>query len=966
MSGWRAGPGRSIDSLRPLRFTFDGKVYQGFAGDTLASALLANGVDLVARSFKYHRPRGIAAFGADEPNAVVRVGEGPRAEPNLKATQVMLIDGLAAFSQNRFPSLRFDLGAINDLIAPLLPAGFYYKTFMWPRRAWPLYEKWIRRAAGMGRAPDGADPDGYESRHTHTDLLVIGGGIAGLAAADSAAQAGRRVIVINDAAFFGGVMSTEPVEGLSHKAWVASVLSRLAANPAVTLMPRTIATGYYDDGLVMALEDVASPGPRLRRHLIVGEQIVLATGAFERPLLFANNDRPGVMLAESAHRYLVEHGVAAGRRAVLYANHDRAYAAALALHEAGVAICAVIDQRDAIPELLRAALEGAGIQLHAGGRVVNVRGRKRVTAAVIETAQAGGPITLACDLLLTSGGYSPATQLFTHTTGRLRWDEARDAFLPVTGSSPLIAIGAGAGEWGATDCVAAGRLVGAGQPSPEPRAITPMAKPVLPESDKAFVDPQNDVTTGSIRLAAREGYRRIEHAKRYTTLGMGTDQGRIAGLNGVAVLAQANGGTTGATGNSRPRPPFSPVSFGAMTGPFTGELLLPARTTPLDDWHQAHGATMANVGAWRRPQLYPRCGESQLAALIREASTVRRAVGIIDVGTLGKIDLQGPDVGRLLDFTYINGFSKLKPGACRYGVMLREDGIVLDDGTVTRLSEEHWFMTTGTGNAERVLAQLERVRQIDMPDLDVTITLVTDHWGAMAVAGPHARQMLQAMAPDFDCGNDSLPFMHMAEGHLAGIACRVLRVSFSGELAYEIYTVASCAPAMWEALLAAGEPFGIAPYGTEAMMTLRIEKGLFVPGFEADGRTLPDDLGVARMVSKTKDFIGRRSLRREAFVAPGRRQMVGIMTVDPAAEIPRGAQITGDRPGEGTTPMLGPVTSMAFSPELDRWIALALVVDGRSRIGTTAFAAAPLDRITVPVTICDPVFIDPEGTRLRG
>lgn len=965
MSGWRTSGGGAIDRSRPYRFTFDGEAYEGFAGDTLASALLANGVELVARSFKYHRPRGIMAFGADEPNAVVQVGEGAQAEPNVKATQVVLTNGLVASSQNRFPSLAFDIGVINDILAPLLPAGFYYKTFKWPAKAWPLYEKWIRRAAGMGRTPTDADPDRYESRHSHADLLVIGGGIAGLAAADSAAAAGRHVVLMNDASFFGGVPTGETLEGKTHQAWVQDVLTRLAANSAVTLLPRTIAVGHYDGGLVMAVEDVADGGPRLRRHMISSEHIILATGSFERPLLFDHNDRPGVMLAEAAHRYLVEHGVAAGRRAVLYANHDRAYQAVFALQDAGVEIAAVVDTRASLPEPLVQALAARSIATFAGHRVVAAKGRKRVSGVVIAALAGEARRHVACDLILTAGGYTPATQLFTHVGGMLLWDEARDAFLPDPDSSSLHAVGACAGEWSAVGCLEAGRSAGEGRPPIAPHAIMPMAKPLLPSGDKVFVDPQNDVTAGGIRLAAREGYRRIEHAKRYTTLGMGTDQGRIAGLNGVAILAEAQGLKAGAIGNSRPRAPFSPVSFGVMAGPFVNELMLPARTTPMDGWHQAQGALMANVGAWRRPQLYPRAGESELATVIREAAAVRASVGITDVSTLGKVDLQGRDVGQLLDFAYINGFAKLKPGACRYGVMLREDGIVLDDGTVTRLSEDRWFMTTTTGNAERVLAHLERIRQFDLPGLDVSITLVSDHWGAMAIAGPRARQVLEALDPDFDCGNDALPFMRMAQGHLGGIACRILRVSFSGELAYEVYTRASEALAMWEAILAAGTPFGITAYGTEAMMTLRIEKGLFIPGFEADGRTTPDDLGLARMVGK-KEFVGRRSLGREAFVASGRRQLVGVVAIDPALEIPRGAQVTRALPVGEATPMLGPVVSIAFSPELDRWIGLALVEDGRAALGEACYAAAPLVEQVVPIRLCDPIFIDPEGSRLRG
>lgn len=969
MSGWRTGGGRAIDRTRRVRFTFDGKPYQGFAGDTLASALLANGVDVVARSFKYHRPRGIVAFGADEPNALVQIGEDAKAEPNSKATQIELTDGMAVASQNRWPSLGFDIGAINDLLAPLLPAGFYYKTFKWPAKAWPLYEKWIRKAAGMGRVPRGADPDVYETRYTHTDILIIGGGIAGLAAAERAAANGLGVVLIDDGADFGGVPAAEPVEGREHGEWVGMIVARLAAAANVTLLPRTTAAGHYDGQLVMAVERRTGAGARERRHMIVADRIILATGCMERPLPFENNDRPGIMVAQAAHRYLIGHGVAAGRRALLYANHDRAYDAIFALQDAGVEIAAVVDQRPRLPEALETRLGARGIRSFCGHRVLKAVGKRRVTRVTVAPLNGQGKRsaqTIGCDLVLVSGGYTPVTQIFTHAGGTLQWDSDRDAFLPDPESGPLQAVGSCAGEWHVDGCLEMGRAAAENWRLPPARAIAAMAKPILATGGRTFIDLQNDVTSAGIRLAAREGYRRIEHAKRYTTLGMGTDQGRLAGLNGVSILAEAQGLETAAIGNSRPRPPFGPVTFGVMAGPFVGKMMMPTRTTPMDEWHRSHGAVMGNVGIWRRPQLYLREGESELEAVIRETRSVRSRVGMTDVSTLGKIDLKGPDVGKLLDFVYINGFARLKPGACRYGIMLREDGMVFDDGTVTRLSDDHWFMTTTTGNAEQVLAHLEHVRQIDLPDLDVTITLVSDQWGAMAIAGPEARHLLAALVPDFDCSNDGLPFMRMAQGRLAGIPARILRVSFSGELAYEIYVPASRTPDMWRAILTAGEPMDLCVYGTEAMMALRIEKGLFVPGFEADGRTTPDDLGVGQMVSQSKDFVGRCSLGREAFRQPDRRQLVGIMTLDPAAEIPRGSQIVHKAPGDGITPMLGPVTSIAYSVALERWIGLALVAGGRSMIGRHCIAAAPLAGQIVPVQICDPIFVDPDRSRLRG
>ncbi|MCW1842407.1 sarcosine oxidase subunit alpha family protein [Prosthecomicrobium hirschii] len=979
MSGWRAASGGRIERSRPIEFHFNGRRYVGYEGDTLASALIANGVDLLARSFKYHRPRGLVAYGADEPNALVEVGEGARREPNVKATQVRLTPGLVARSQNCWPTVGFDLMAVNDLIAPLIPSGFYYKTFKWPVAAWPFYERLIRRAAGMGRAPVEPDPDAYETVHRHADCLVIGGGVAGLAAADAALDHAESLVVVDALDTFGGLGTAEEarIDGQPYGAWVEAVLARLRASGKVTLLPRCTAYGHYDGDQVGLIEEVAG-AVRLRRWMIDADRIVLATGAFERPLLFGANDRPGVMLAGAARAYLHRHAAVPGRRCVLYANHDAAYEAAFDLQRAGVAIEAIVDARATVAEALTARCRTAGIRHLAGHMIAQSRGRRRVTGCVVHpVGQPAATVVLTCDLILTSGGWNPAAHLFTHSGGRLRHDARIGALVPdvPTGAggtpSRMVAVGACAGLFELADCVASGRAAGAGTaggavPAPAPSGEPPVAP--VGTASKQFVDLQNDVTVADLGLAVREGYRSVEHVKRYTTLGMGTDQGKLIGLNGVEIIAAAQGKSAAAIGNSRPRPPFSPVTFGAMAGPFVGDLLSPARTTPMHRWHAAHGAFFANVGSWRRPQFYRRPGESDMDAVVREASNVRRQVGLTDVSTLGKIDLQGPDVARLLDHVYVNGWSTLQPGRCRYGVMLREDGAVMEDGTTTRLSDDRWFMTTTTGNAERILAHLERARQVDLAGLDVTITAVTEQWGAMAIAGPRARLLLGALGPDFAIDNAALPFMSMAEGRLAGIAARVLRVSFSGELAYEIYTASGDAPAMWTALVAAGDAFGLMPYGTEAMMTMRIEKGLFVPGFEADGRTLPDDLGLGRMVSTKKEFVGRRSLGRSAFTAPDRKQLVGLMTVDPARSIPRGAQIIRDGSAAQPTPvpMDGHVTSVAFSPELDRWIALGLVAGGRAALGETRIAASPLTNEMVPVMLCDPVFIDPEGRRLRA
>ena len=972
MSGWRIPTGgRAIDRSRPLRFRFNGRQMTGFEGDTLASALLANGVRIVGRSFKYHRPRGVVAFGADEPNALVELGEGARRTPNLKATQLRLVEGLVARSQNCWPSVGFDVMAVNDLLSPVFPAGFYYKTFMKPAAAWPLYEKIIRNAAGMGRAPVEADPDSYETVHRRADVLVIGGGAAGLSAALAARAAGHGVMLVEEQPGLGGLGTDDAAEvaGQGYAAWRAAAVARLRADAGATLLTRTTAFGHYDGHLVAALE-LDAEGVALRRWMIHAERIVLATGAYERPLVFAGNDRPGVMLASAAAQYLDRHGVLPGRQAVLATNNDSAYAVAFALKAAGMEVAALADSRTQIDPALMARAEAEGLRVLPGHVPERSHGRRGVTGITLRGP--GGAERIACDTILTAGGWTPIAQLFTHTGGRLRYDEALAALIPDPASWDsraevgMVAVGACAGIYDLAGVIASGAAAGAGEPvTQQPGGYVHAAVPAS-GLRKQFVDQQNDVTTSDLKLAVREGYRSVEHVKRYTTLGMGTDQGRLAGLNGVDVIAAAQGRTTAEIGNSKARPPFSPVTLGAMAGPFVGALSVPARTTQMNAWHIANGGFLANVGAWRRPQFYRRPGEGDFDAVLREARNVRRNVGLCDVTTLGKIDLQGPGVPELLDYVYVNGFASLKPGRCRYGVMLREDGMVLDDGTVTRLSEDRWFMTTTTGNAERILSHLERVRQRVMPGLDVTITPVTEHWGAMAVAGPRARDVLQALTPDFAVDNAALPFMALAEGRLAGIPVRILRVSFSGEMAYEIYTAAGDALRMWQAILEAGAPFGLMPYGTEAMMTMRIEKGLFVPGFEADGRTTPADLGLDRMVSRKKEFFGRPSLTRPAFLAPDRKQLVGVVATDPAQAIPRGAQIVVDPAAPAPVPMVGHVTSVTFSPELDRWIALALVEGGRSAHGESRVAASPLTGETVALTLCDPVFVDPEGGRLRA
>jgi len=973
---FRAATGGAIDRRRTLRFRFDGRDLEGHPGDTLSSALLANGIRLVGRSFKYHRPRGIFGYGAEDPNALFQLGAGAHAEPNAKGGQVPLVAGLRAAAQNCWPSRHFDLGAVAGLAAPLLPAGFYYKTFLWPRALWPVYERLIRGAAGLGRAPGLPDADRYEHRHAHVDTLVIGGGPAGLAAATAAARPGQRVMLVDDGALLGtaGDDPQAAIEGMPAAAWLAARRAALAALPDVMLLTDATAYGLYD-GPVVGVLARAEAGSRQQRWMVRATRIVLASGALERPLVFLDNDRPGVMLATAARAFAERHAALPGRRAVVFTNNDSAYGTALLLHGLGVAIAAIVDLRPAADGPAALAARRAGLRCLAGHAVVAAIGGRRVIACDVMRLHgdgvAGDAERIACDTVLTAGGFTPMLQLFTQAGGQTVFDAARGAFLGVPASAPIRLAGAAAGATGLAEALATGFAAG-GDPTRRPAVSEWSSAPMLPISiaplpprgrGKRFVDLHNDVTVEDLDLAVREGFSSIEQVKRYTTLGMGTDQGRSSGLIGALRVGERLGRTTG---TSRFRPPFVPVTFGALAGRQVGPLAAPARVTPMHPWHEAAGARIAQTGSWRRPQLYPRPGESEQDSISREVLNARRAVGIVDVSTLGKFDLRGRDVAALLDRVYVNGWRTLAIGRCRYGVMLREDGMVLDDGTTSRLGERHYVMTVTSGNAERVQAHLDRLLQLAWPELDVTLTPVTEHFAAMAIVGPRARALLAALRPGFDPSDAALPHMGLAIGTLAGVAARVFRISFSGELAYEINVPARHGLAVWQAAIAAGTPLGLMPYGTEAMLTMRAEKGFFMPGFEADGRTSLDDLGLGRMMNRKKACIGQAALQRPAFAAPDRKQLVGLLAEDPAAAIPRGAQLVEDPQRPPPKPIAGHVTAGVYSPLLERWIALALVEGGRARLGEVLHAASPLAGEQVAVRIVDPVFLDPEGKRLHA
>jgi len=990
-----AGKGR-LTPAKTARFTFDGKSYTALEGDTVASALIANGIHLVGRSFKYHRPRGILSAGAEEPNALIDVArDSARKQPNVRATVQEVFDGMIVKSQNRFPSLAFDIGGVNNLMSPFFAAGFYYKTFMWPKAAWKhLYEPMIRRAAGLGVAPTEDDPDHYAGRYAHCDVLVAGAGVAGLSAALAAAEAGASVIVVDEQADVGGALrydSGVKIDGIDGYVWAQQAAAKLRAMDNVQVLTRTTAFGYYNHNFIALAERVtdhmAKPGrdlPRERLWQVRAKRVILANGAIERHMVFPNNDRPGIMLASAARMYLNQYGVAVGAKVGVYTAHDSAYEAAFDLKRAGVAIAAIVDCRPQPGAAVLAEARALGIEVLTGHAVIDTAGKLRVSSMSVVRNGGGSPRKIAIDALLVSAGWTPSVHLFSQSRGKVKFEPETERFLPGTYAQECLSVGACNGtddlQQTIEESLAAGELMAQASGKQASGKISISAEQAFqwtggmigaaegagPEtSAKAFIDFQHDVCAKDIRLAVREGMHSIEHIKRFTTNGMASDQGKLSNMHGLAIAAEMLGKDIPQVGLTTFRAPYTPVTYGTLIAHSRGPLFDPARKTPLHQWEEAQGAVFEDVGNWKRAWFYPRAGETMHQAVARECKTARDVAGVFDASTLGKIEVVGPDAAQFMNLMYTNAWDTLKPGKCRYGIMTREDGFVYDDGVVGRLSEDRFHVTTTTGGAPRVLHHMEDYLQTEFPHLNVWLTSVTEQWAVIAVQGPKAREIIAPLVEGVDISNEAFPHMSVAECKVMGVPARLFRVSFTGEAGFEINVPADYGQAVLEAVWANAEPLGACAYGTETMHVLRAEKGYIIVGQDTDGTVTPDDAGLSWAVSKKKtDFVGIRGLKRIDLTKEGRKQLVGLVTKDPKLVLEEGAQVVANPNEPKPMTMLGHVTSSYWSENCGRSIAFALVAGGRARMGETLYIPMPDKTIAVEVT--DMVFFDKEGGRING
>ncbi|MDC2993499.1 sarcosine oxidase subunit alpha family protein [Candidatus Pelagibacter sp.] len=986
-----------INRNKKISFTFNGKKLFGYEGDTIASALIANGIHLVGRSFKYHRPRGFFGAGVEEPNAKLQVEFNGHSEPNVNATEMELVEGLSATSQNCWPSVNFDVGAINNFLKMFFPAGFYYKTFMWPKSFWyKIYEPFIRKAAGLGVASIEKDKERYEHKFEYCDLLVTGSGPSGLASAYAAAKNGAKVILAEDKPRFGGTLLTDDVsiDNLSGKDWAEKIISELKSMPNVTVKNRSQVFGYYDHNMLVMFERVSDHlekkskfTPRQRLWYIRAKETILSTGSIERPIVFGNNDTPGIFLSAAAKEYIKVYGVLVGKKPLIFTNNDSAYETALEFKKNNVEPI-ILDTREEHSSELIDEAKSKGIDIRFSHGVIVANGYKKVKSAKIGKLNKDKNSfekieTVDCDCICVSGFWTPSVHLASQSGNKLKYEEKIDAFIPDKKKQHETSVGAANGSFTLEESLKNGFENGSNLSAKITDTKTEIAIPnvnekkygahdkfwcmPLPknENPKRFVDFQNDVSVSDIEIALREGYRSIEHVKRYTTLGMATDQGRTSNLNGLQLVSNIENKIVPEVGHTTFRPPFTPITIGTIVGREVGMEYMPTRKTPMHEWHEKNNAVFVDAGAWKRPRYYKQGNETLFEASKREAKNVRENVGICDVTTLGKIDIKGPDAAEFLNRVYTNAWMKLPVGKARYGLMLREDGIVMDDGTTTRISENHYHMTTTTAQAANVLSHLEYYLQIVWPELNVNVVSTTEQWAGAAIAGPKSRDMLSKLYPDLDVSNDALPFMGYKEAEFFGVPSRIFRISFSGELAYEINVKSDHGMFMWERMMEVGKEFGNQPYGTEALSTLRIEMG-HVAGPELDGRTIPSDVSLNGLVSKKKDFIGKNSLGREAFNVESRQKIVGLIPIDRKSSIPEGSHIVQDQNAKLPNPKLGHVSSSCWSVENNNPFSLAIMKDGKNMIGKKFFAVSPLKNKSIEVEVISSHYVDPEGKRVRS
>ena len=986
-----------INRNKKISFTFNGKKLFGYEGDTIASALIANGIHLVGRSFKYHRPRGFFGAGVEEPNAKLQVEFNGHSEPNVNATEMELVEGLSATSQNCWPSVNFDVGAINNFLKMFFPAGFYYKTFMWPKSFWyKIYEPFIRKAAGLGVASIEKDKERYEHKFEYCDLLVTGSGPSGLASAYAAAKNGAKVILAEDKPRFGGTLLTDDVsiDNLSGKDWAEKIITELKSMPNVTVKNRSQVFGYYDHNMLVMFERVSDHLekkskfiPRQRLWYIRAKETILSTGSIERPIVFGNNDTPGIFLSAAAKEYMKVYGVLVGKKPLIFTNNDSAYETALEFKKNNVEPI-ILDTREEHSSELIDEAKSKGIDIRFSHGVIVANGYKKVKSAKIGKLNKDKNSfekieTVDCDCICVSGFWTPSVHLASQSGNKLKYEEKIDAFIPDKKKQHETSVGAANGSFTLEESLKNGFENGSNLSAKITDTKTEIAIPnvnekkygahdkfwcmPLPknENPKRFVDFQNDVSVSDIEIALREGYRSIEHVKRYTTLGMATDQGRTSNLNGLQLVSNIENKIVPEVGHTTFRPPFTPITIGTIVGREVGMEYMPTRKTPMHEWHEKNNAVFVDAGAWKRPRYYKQGNETLFEASKREAKNVRENVGICDVTTLGKIDIKGPDAAEFLNRVYTNAWMKLPVGKARYGLMLREDGIVMDDGTTTRISENHYHMTTTTAQAANVLSHLEYYLQIVWPELNVNVVSTTEQWAGAAIAGPKSRDMLSKLYPDLDVSNDALPFMGYKEAEFFGVPSRIFRISFSGELAYEINVKSDHGMFMWEKMMEVGKEFGNQPYGTEALSTLRIEMG-HVAGPELDGRTIPSDVSLNGLVSKKKDFIGKNSLGREAFNVESRQKIVGLIPIDRKSSIPEGSHIVQDQNAKLPNPKLGHVSSSCWSVENNNPFSLAIMKDGKNMIGKKFFAVSPLKNKSIEVEVISSHYVDPEGKRVRS